>query len=92
MDEPNDEQIKAEIAALKEIKPRVRKTSTFGDNHHDAIDAQIEVLENRWDDDQIEENYPDEGNVRDAAFDARNWLQGDGDSESIAADWKSLAT
>lgn len=39
--------IEAEIAKLKEIKPKVRKMSGFGDNHHDAIDGQLEVLEKR---------------------------------------------
>lgn len=92
MDAPTDEQIKAEIAALREIKPRVRQQSTFGDNHHDAIDAQIEVLENRWDDSETEENYPDEGSVRDAALEACNWLQGGGASDSLVGDWKSLAS
>ena len=38
-------QIDKEIAALKKMKPNVRRSSAFGDNHHAAIDAQIDVLE-----------------------------------------------
>ena len=40
-------EIAAEIAKLKKMKPDVRKTSMFGDNHHDAIDAQVDVLERK---------------------------------------------
>jgi hypothetical protein len=46
-----DKEIKAEIEKLKAIKPKVRRYTVFGDNHWAAIDAQIEVLANRIDQD-----------------------------------------
>jgi len=56
--QPTKKQIEAEIKKLGVIKPNVRKTSIFGDNNQDAIDAQIEVLENRWTDDEIYDRFP----------------------------------
>lgn len=69
------EQIEAEISELKEMKPRVVEESAFGDNNHDAIEAQIQTLENRWTEDDVEdETENDEDNVRDAARDAAQWM------------------
>ncbi len=78
-------QIKKEIDTLLDMKPTVLRASFFGNNHHDAIDAQIEVLEDvTMDDDVIYNNADDDTwaqNVVDAALEARAWP-----SES----WKEL--
>lgn len=87
MKTPTEKEIQDEIAKLREMKPNVRKTSLFGDNHHDAIDKQIEILENPdaegfCDESAIEENAQLEewrDNEREAALEARRWL--DGESE-----------
>jgi hypothetical protein len=92
---PTEKQIKAEIKKLKKMKPSVRMTSMFGDNHHDAIDAQIEVLED-WgfffDYDAIY-NKEEEGewkeNVRSAAIAALDWMNGD-EPMAPSEDWESL--
>lgn len=55
---PTKEQIEEEIKKLTKMKPNVKRTSIFGDNHHDAIDAQIDVLKNRWTEDNVYDNYP----------------------------------
>ena len=85
-------QVKDEIQKLKSIKPTVRPTSFFGDNHHDAIDAQIEVLEDLLDEDEIYHKEDDEEwteSVRGAACEAYEWLHGN-KKESIADEWKEL--
>ena len=94
-----------QIAALREIKPKVRERSAFGDNHHDSIDAQIEVLEKnlteRMIDDRSvfedEDSYDDEDedrwktNVRESAYDARHWLDGVyEDYPDLIGAWKEL--
>lgn len=56
--EPTEKQIEAEIKKLTQIKSNVRKTSVFGDNHHDAIDAQIEVLRDRLTEDDVYDRFP----------------------------------
>lgn len=98
---PTDEQVKTEIATLKEIKPRVRKTSAFGDNHHDSIDAQIEVLEKRLSSDKIYDKFEETGdsevdadegrgeNVISCALDALYWRDGENE-EAPSVGWKSL--
>lgn len=86
------EEIKKEIAALTKMKPNVRKYSVFGDNHHDSIDAQIRVLEGKMDEDEVYETNDDEewkDNVRDAALEAAQWLDGEVD-EAPSEDWQSL--
>lgn len=97
MNRPTQEQITAEIAKLREIKPRVRRSSAFGDDHHAAIDAQVEVLEDRMDEDQIydrsEMAEDDIGfyseNTRDQALEARRWMRGEQDT-APSAGWAEL--
>lgn len=93
------ELIQEQVNKLKEIKPSVRKTSAFGDNHHDAIDAQIDVLENKLTltkidqhygvDDTMEDEDEQPQNVYDAAVEAYEWLFER--SEDLPSDgWKEL--
>ena len=89
---PTQAEVEAEIKKLKEMKPKVRETSYFGDNHHDAIDAQIEALEDDLDTDDCydrEENGDWAENVRSAAVDAIDWRDGDKD-EQPSLEWKDL--
>lgn len=95
MNRPTNEQIQKEIEALKEIKPKVRRLSLFGDNHHAAIDAQIAVLEDGLDEDVIYDEFGGVDNVRSAALDALSWLSGEWDvddyeSSGPAESWQEL--
>lgn len=98
---PTQEEIDAEIKWLTDNKPRLRKLTAFGDNNHDAIDAQIEVLKNKLTDDQIDarsqfeddDTYGDDSlwttNVRDCANATAQWLTGD-EPEKPSSGWSSL--
>lgn len=83
-------EIRAEITALKAAKPRVRERNIFGDSLHDAIDAQIVVLENGLTEDEIYERFSNRSEL-DGALDALAWEYGEerefADSESLAAGW-----
>jgi hypothetical protein len=89
------EQIEAEIAALKELKPKIRARSIFGDDHHAAIDAQLDVLEKRLSENAVfdqfgtDEDLDRSQSVFDAAMDARNWMDGQ-DVETPSVSWKGL--
>lgn len=91
---PNLEVRKAQAELLSEMKPRVLGTSRMGDNHHDAIDAQIQVIEDNLSDDEIYNTNETEEwreNVLQAALDARRWLDGEYEEyPDIAASWKEL--
>ena len=85
------EQIKKEIEALKTIKPNVRSLSFFGDDNLAALDAQIQVLEEYMDEDEIWDEWPEEESelhVRNSALEAWNWVcdNEDPDSKGLAAD------
>ena len=86
-------QVKAEIKKLKEMKPKVRSSSSFGDDHHAAIDAQIEVLEKGLDNDGVYDHY-EHGphNILDAALEAMGWMDGGsyGEGERPSKNWASL--
>lgn len=91
-------QIEKEIKALTEMKPRVKRNSVFGDDHHDAIDAQVEVLTKRMSESSIYdkdgETDPDDDslwkqNVMDAALSAYRWMRGEED-EAPSEGWKDL--
>jgi hypothetical protein len=98
MARPTQEEIKQEIKALTELKPRIRPTSMFGDDHHAAMDAQVDVLEHLLREAAIYRAYDpgddeDQGrNVLDAALDARRWLDGESldGAPTLSASWKEL--
>lgn len=89
----HEPEIKTEIKTLRKMQPNVRKTSIFGDNHHDAIEKQIEVLlDDSIGPDEIYDEH-DTGditeNVKSAAIEAIDWREGDSD-DAPSEDWKSL--
>ena len=74
------EEIQKEIEALKAVRPKVRPRSMFGDDNLASLDAQIEVLENDMDDDDIYDKYDHADAseyVLEAALYARQWIDGD---------------
>lgn len=98
MKKPTAKQIADEVTKLTAMKPTVRRTSAFGDNHHDSIDAQVLVL-------SAIESYPDEDaiydegdnsewadNVRDSAIHAWQWANGESEDGAPSKSWKSLVT
>ena len=90
MTAPTSEAVKAEIEALKQIKPKVRPESFFGDNHHDAIDAQVKVLTEDMSEEDAESEFEYEpDNVRNAAMEAYDWLEGSL-PEAPSAGWQEL--
>jgi hypothetical protein len=66
MNKPTDKQIEAEIKKLTEMKPNVLRKSMFGDDHHAAIDAQIDVLRSHMTEDEVYDNYPSVDEVDEA--------------------------
>lgn len=97
---PTPAQVKAEIEALRNIVDLVTPMTMFGDNNRAAIEAQIRVLEEDLDNDEIYERYDPytRGEVEndgegdryelDNALQAREWLDHGGDAPST--DWQSL--
>ncbi len=93
-------EVEKEVAKLREMKPTVLRTSSFGDNHHDAIDAQIEVLKESLDNDDIYDRWgssedEDEDrphNILDAALDAMGWMDGGsfGEGKKPSKNWAEL--
>lgn len=78
-----DEAIADELAMLRSLKGKVRRTNAFGDDHRAAIDAQCAVLAERMSMDQIHDSYGDEDadgfaqNVLDDAISACDWMTGE---------------
>ena len=71
------EQITKEIEALKTVRPNVRPYSMFNDDNLAAVDAQIQVLENDMDDNEIYDRYDHVSSseyILDAALTARQWV------------------
>lgn len=97
---PTDQEIEAEIQALKAIKPKVQRFTAFGDDNHAAIDAQIETLEKRFTNDQVYDRYEprgdrdldlDEGRTEEilmAALDAMMWRLGESSNGAPSKNWQ----
>lgn len=92
------EEINAEIQRLKETKKNLRvRVSAFGDNHEDAIDAQIQTLEDGLDEAEVcdrHDNAMDDepfhaDNEYDSALMVIQWRNG-GSEEVPSEEWKSL--
>lgn len=86
------EQIKKEIEVLKTVRLNVRPTSMFGDDNLGSVDAQIMVLENNWDNNEIYDRYDHASSseyILEAALAARQWIDGeeDPDCEGLACEW-----
>jgi hypothetical protein len=96
------DEIATEITKLKAIKPRLKRKTMFGDDLHDAVDAQIEVLEKRMGNDAIYDRWEatanddcdmDEGRTEHAlscALDALRWLEEE--EESPSSGWEEIAS
>jgi len=84
-------EIKREIAALLALKdnPKFRRYSAFGDDHFRSIDIQVAVLENDWDEDEVNSRYPD-ADSNSIAYDTFRWRQGMEVDEEPAEGWKAL--
>lgn len=90
-------EITAEIQKLKDIKPKVRRKTLFGEDNHEAIDIQIHVLEKVMTESKIYDTYDsvgdddidhDEGRGErqlDNAMHAFRWMHGD--EEKLSEDW-----
>jgi hypothetical protein len=95
---PDRVRIEREAAILAELLPKVRRHSLFGDDNHAAIEAQIAVLREDLDDDDIIRRF-DEGDdedrascyVVDAAIEARCWRDGEA-PDAPSEDWATLAS
>jgi hypothetical protein len=86
-----EDEIKAEVKLLRAIKPKVRRTTAFGDDNHAAIEAQIRALEEGMDEDEICDKWDGDGEdrQRDDALYSCNWKNGY-ETESPSDGWKSL--
>ena len=100
---PTKKEIEEEIKKLKELAPVIRQTSLVGTNNkaqilvstnnRAQIEAQIKVLENLWDNDEIYDHYDHAGieeEILDAAIGTRQWLDGEHDVDTLSEDWEVL--
>ena len=83
------EEIKKEIKALKAVRPKVRPHNMFGDDNLAMLDAQVDVLENYLDSDDIYERYDHADAseyVLEGALEAWNWVCDESESDSLVED------
>jgi hypothetical protein len=80
-----EEQIRAEIAALQEVKAKLPEYAPLGEPIHGAIDAQIKALETG-----VFVEYADDF-IYNCVSDALDWRCGDGDApDSVAGLWRDF--
>lgn len=91
----NKEVIQKEIDGLREIKPKVRHYSAFGDDNWKQIEAQIETLERGYDEDDIYNRY-ENPDVLNSALQAYQWANDmpieDSDTDNLVESWGVLVT
>ena len=88
------EEIADELKWLKDNKGRIVKVTAFGENNHDAIDAQIEVLNEGMSEEDCYsagEDYGWSDRELGSAVGAAQWLAGDDSRQPSAQDnWGGL--
>ena len=94
--ERTPKQIEAEIAKLKQLRPLIPSRTFFGDSNLEKINAEIEVLEEDMEENEIYDKFEDRENpdsscdLVSAAHYAWQWLRGE-EKESMSSQWKPLA-
>ncbi len=86
-------EINEEIKRLNKLIEQVPQYNFFSEDNHEKINAQIEVLENDMDDDEINERWAgeDEVDINDHAITAACWRDDvKGYEEAPSKDWQSL--
>jgi len=83
-------EIDKQIEALKAVRPRVKPFGAFGNDNLANLDAQIMVLEENLDSEDVWDYWPDEEGdmeIRMSADDAIAWRDDESDIEDLAEDW-----
>ncbi len=88
MTKRTDEEIQNEIAALTDLKAKLKvKVSVFEESHEASIAASINVLQRRLSLDDVDDTYIDfPSNIYDGARNAADWLAGD-QEKTVSAEW-----
>lgn len=87
------EEVARQITALKEVRPKVRPHSVFGTSNLAQLDAQVDVLENLLDNDDIHDQYDRSGTEEEtlsAALEARQWIEGESEEDDLATGYPLL--
>lgn len=92
MKPPTLEEIAAELAALKDMAPRIRQRDAFGGDNRAGIDAQIRVIERGMSESAIYDKWDDAnaGDVASSAIEARQWLDGEAEDGAPSEAWRGL--
>ena len=83
-------EIDKQVKKLKAIRPKVKPTTYFGDSNLDKLDAQVKVLEEDMDFDEVWNEWPEEEKdmeIRMSADEAVSWRDGESDEDDLAEDW-----
>ena len=86
---PNDEQIQAEIEQLKKNRCFIRQFAGFGEDNWSGIDVEIDVLENKLNEDNIYDKYSHTDFLLEAALGVLDWMAGE-DDLSPSENWGPL--
>ena len=90
MKSKTQKEVDMQVAALKAIRPKVKPYSHFGDSNLDKLDAQVKVLEEDMNSDEVWDEWPrDEADmeIRMSADDAVSWRDGESEEDDLAKDW-----
>lgn len=91
MSPKTDAEVEAEIVSLKSMKPKVRRYTAFGEDNRDAIQAQIDVLEQKISGGKIYDRFGDDEYLHGQALTASAWRSGENAEDgSPSEQWAPL--
>ena len=90
MSSKSQAEIDEQIKKLEAIRDKIKPTNYFGVSNLDKLDAQIKVLNEDMDSDEIWDEWPVEEShveIRMSADEARSWIDGESEIEDLATNW-----
>jgi hypothetical protein len=86
------EEVDRMIERLKAAKAGVPALTSFGDDNHATIEAQIEVLEQKLAHNTVEQRFADDQpDLYYTVLATVGWLYGEEETDEIAGAWEELA-
>lgn len=89
MAERTEIEVKAEIAKLEEMMPRVRRYDYFGGDNHEKIRVELQVLKGELTEDDADNE--EDSDLRSSMDFALEWLKGCDTDGSPSESWAILA-
>jgi len=87
---PTAAEVEAEVKKLQELAPKIRQVDFFGGSNRAKIQAEINVLQNNLDEDDIYDTYGGNPDVESSALYVAQWRDEGSEDGAASEGWVPL--